>query len=150
MQPMESTGNGQLIMPSPHSIGGIGGQWKGQASPSATQDSGIMQPMGSMGPGQLVMPSPYSIGGRGGQGAGTAKAVERRVKRRRGMLRLRFCCWTILSLQPPELYLYPSCHLCLICPPHCVLARFIFYLVALVKVLQPHRIGPLFPFTICV
>merc|ERR1712045_832031 len=88
MQPMESMGPGQLIMPSPQSMGGICGQKNGHSSPSATQISGIMHPMGSMSPGQFVIPSPQSMGGIGGQGAGTARAVEKRVKRRTDISRL--------------------------------------------------------------
>ena len=68
MQPIGSMSPGQLNIPGPQSVGGIGGgQWKGHSSPSATQVSGIMQPMGSMGPGQLVIPAPQSMGGMGGQ-----------------------------------------------------------------------------------
>merc|ERR1712088_1298708 len=67
MQPMESMGPGQLIMPSPQSMGGICGQKNGHSSPSAMQISGIMHPMGSMSPGQVIMPSPQSMGGICGQ-----------------------------------------------------------------------------------
>merc|ERR1712130_33453 len=63
MQPMESMGPGQLIMPSPQSMGGICGQKNGHSAPSATQDSGPIQPMVSIGPAQFIMPSPHSMGG---------------------------------------------------------------------------------------
>ena len=107
MQPIGSMAPGQLIMPSPQSVGGILGQWKGHWSPSATQESGIMQPMGSMSPGQGVIPSPQSMGAIGGQGAGTARAVERRVKIRRDISRLTLLDNSVF-LPPPDWNLYPQ------------------------------------------
>ena len=91
MQPIWSMSPGHRMAPGAHSyifIYSIGGQWSGHSSPSVTQLSGILQPMGSMGPQQFLIPSPQSIGSIGGHGAGTARAVERRAKKRRNILML--------------------------------------------------------------
>ena len=112
--PMGSRGPGQLVNPSPQSMGGKDGHWveelpppMGQSTPMAMQRSGIEHPMGSAGPGQLTIPSPHSMGGRTGQGAGTARAEEKKVKSRRDMV------WPALlnSSGSPRLVFIPLCHM---------------------------------------
>ena len=112
--PMGSRGPGQLVNPSPQSMGGKDGHWveelpppMGQSTPMATQRSGIEHPMGSAGPGQLTIPSPQSMGGRTGQGAGTARAEEKKVKSRRDMVTPAL----LNSSGSPRLVFIPLCHM---------------------------------------